>query len=105
MSFYTDTHDEPKIARIVFTVVGGIILLVALLMAILPSYGVWQKTRAGEAELRQAEYSRQIKVAEARAELESADYRKQATIIRAEGIAEANKIIGQSLSPHYIQWL
>ena len=105
MSFYTDKNGGPRIDRIIFTIVGFIIGIIILLMAVLPNYGVWQKTRAGEAELRQAEYSRQIKVAEARAELESAVYRKQTAVIRAEGIAEANKIIGESISSQYIQWL
>jgi regulator of protease activity HflC (stomatin/prohibitin superfamily) len=105
MSFYSDDRGDARVARVVYSVTIGLVILVGILMAVVPNYTVWSKTRAGEAELRQAEYNRQIKVAEARAELESAGYRKEAAIIRAEGVAEANMIIGQSLSPQYIQWL
>lgn len=35
--------------------------------------------------------------------LKKSEYRKDAAIIRAEGVAEANLIIGKSLSPQYIQ--
>ncbi len=81
-----------------------ILILIGALMWILPNYGVYQKERKGKAELREAEWNKQIAIEEARAELEAATLKKEADIIRAEGTAEANKIIAVSLTTEYIQW-
>lgn len=62
-----------------------------------PKYKVWQQSLDGEAELRRAEYSKQVAVEEAKAKLESAELESLAEIERAKGVAEANKIIGDSL--------
>lgn len=69
-----------------------------------PVYRVWSQGKRGEADLREAEWNRQIAIKEAEAELESAELKKQSDIIRAEGVAEANKIIAQSLTEEYIRW-
>ena len=73
----------------------------------LPTYKVWQQNKAGEAELARAEQNRQIAIQEARAKEESAKSLANAEIIRAEGIAEANRIIGDSLKNNdaYIHYL
>jgi regulator of protease activity HflC (stomatin/prohibitin superfamily) len=86
-----------------------IILIIAGLMAGLPAYNVYSSRRAGEAELAQATYNRQIKVQEAQASEEAAKSLAQAEVIRASGVAQANKIIGESLKGneaylHYL-WL
>lgn len=73
------------------------VLVVAGLMFGLPLYNVWQQEMTGRAEFSRAEQNRKIKVEEARAEKESASFRAEAEIIRAEGVAEANRIIGGSL--------
>jgi len=72
-----------------------------------PVYKVWQKEKAGQAELAQAEWNRQISIQEAKAFEESAKYKANAEIIRAEGIAKANEIIGQSLKDNdaYLRYL
>lgn len=70
-------------------------------------YDVWAQRKAGEAELARAESNRQIKTLEAKAAEESAKYLAQAEIIRAQGVAEANKIIGDSLKGNesYLRYL
>lgn len=70
-------------------------------------YDVWAQRKAGEAELAHAESNRRIKTLEAKAFEESAKYLADAEIIRARGVAEANKIIGQSLHNNegYLRYL
>ena len=82
-------------------VTAGIILFA------MPQYYVWQQNKAGEAELARAEQNRQIAIQEAKAKEESAKSLANAEIIRAEGIAKANKIIGDSLQNNdaYIHYL
>ena len=72
-----------------------------------PIYKVWQKEKAGQAELAQAEWNRQIQVEEAKAFKESATFKADAEIIRAEGVAKANQIIGESLKGNdaYLRYL
>ena len=70
-------------------------------------YEVWAQGKAGEAELSRAESNRQIKTLEAKAHEDSAKYLANAEIIRAEGVAKANKIIGDSLRNNegYLRYL
>lgn len=84
-------------------VVVGLICIIAF-WVVYPLYNVWSQGLAGKAQLREAEWNRQIAIQEAEAELESAALKKESDIIRAEGIAEANKIISESLTPEYIKW-
>ena len=87
-------------------IVGVVIFIIILLFAF-PMYSVWQQNKAGEAELARAEQNRQIAIQEAKAKEESAKSLANAEIIRAEGVAKANKIIGDSLNNNsaYIHWL
>ena len=72
-----------------------------------PQYNVWQQSLSGKAELQKAEYTRQVAVLEAQAKKDSAQQLADAEIIRAEGVAKANSIIGDSLkgNPAYLQYL
>ena len=72
-----------------------------------PQYKVWQQYKEGEAELAKAEQNRQIAIQEAKAKEESAKSLANAEVIRAEGVAKANKIIGDSLQNNdaYIHYL
>lgn len=60
-------------------------------------YEIWTQRQHGLAELARADGNRQIRLTEAKAEMESAKCHAEAEIIRAKGVAEANKIIGDSL--------
>jgi len=102
--FYDDKKDRINAGRVFLTLAISFTLVTVAFMAITPIYGVWQKELAGKAELKQAEWNRQIAIKEAEAELESAKLIKDADIIRAEGVAESNKIIAVSLTPEYIKW-
>ena len=72
-----------------------------------PQYNVWQQSLAGKAELQKAEYTRQVAVLEAQAKKDSAQQLAEAEVIRAQGVAKANSIIGDSLkgNPAYLQYL
>jgi hypothetical protein len=72
-----------------------------------PLINVWQQSMQGQAELAHAEYSRQIATCEALAKKESAKSLADAEVIRAEGVAKANKIIGESLTGNegYLRYL
>lgn len=87
--------------------VGGAIALVALLMWGIPQYSVWQQELAGQAELKRANWNRQIAIKEAEAKLESAKLEARSEVERAKGAAEANKIIGDSLKGNesYLRYL
>jgi regulator of protease activity HflC (stomatin/prohibitin superfamily) len=82
-------------------VVGGLIFIGG------PQYNVWQQSLAGKAELQKAEYTRQVAVLEAQAKKDSAQQLADAEIIRAQGVAKANQIIGNSLKDNreYLQYL
>lgn len=62
-----------------------------------PQYRVYEQRMEGEAKLKESEGSRQIAVEEAKAKYESAKLLSQAEVERAKGVAEANRIIGDSL--------
>ena len=72
-----------------------------------PKYNVWEQGLAGQAELARAEQNRQIAINEAKAIADSAKYKADAEIERARGVAQANKIIGESLKGNemYLRYL
>lgn len=58
---------------------------------------VWNAETAGEAELAQASSNRRIAVLEAQAKLDSAKMFADAEVLRARGVAQANKIVADGL--------
>lgn len=93
-----------------YTVIGIMIvtficIIVGLLMWIIPQYSVWSKGLKGEAQLREAEYSKQVLIEEAKANLEAEKLNAQAEVERAKGMAEAMEIEGGKLTDIYIKYL
>lgn len=84
-----------------------VLVLVIGAMYAVPQYRVWQQAKEGEAMLAKAEQDRQIAILEAKAKKESAEALAEAEVIRAQGIAKANEIIGGSLNNNeaYLRWL
>ena len=82
-------------------------ILLAASMAGCPRYRVWQQEMKGRAELVRARENRKIKIEEAEAIKESSVFLAEAEIIQARGVAEANKIIGDSLKDNtaYLRYL
>ena len=90
------------------------VLLVVVVIGLLcgglygcPKYSVYNQRLQGEAELARAESNRRIAIAEAEAKKESAKQLAEAEVIRAEGVAKANTIIGDSLKNNeaYLRYL
>jgi regulator of protease activity HflC (stomatin/prohibitin superfamily) len=88
----------------VFLVLFGLIILS---MIVSPIYNVWAAEQSGKAQLAEAEYSKQVAVQTAIAKADSAKYEANAEVTRAEGVAKANKIIGDSLEGNeaYLRYL
>ena len=102
--------QKPNIKKWFFGAGGSVVFSIIITVTILfgvPSYHVWEQNKQGEAELARAEQNRQIAIQEAKAKEESAKSLANARIIEAEGISEANRIIGNSLTNNdaYIHYL
>lgn len=72
-----------------------------------PPYRVYNQKKEGEAELARAESSKKVQILDAEAKKESAQAFADAEVIRAQGVAKANAIIGQSLNDNeaYLRYL
>jgi len=92
--------------------------LITLAMVGLPKYRIYKQDLRGQAELREAEWTKKILVEEAIAQKEAsvleaekleilAQAEANREVIRAKGVAEANKIIGESLrdNEEYLRYL
>jgi len=92
-----------RLAYIVFMLLGvGIVVAFGL-----PLYWVYHQHMEGRAMLAKAEYSKQVLVQEAISKKEAAKSLAEAEVTRAEGVAKANKIIGESLKDNkeYLHYL
>src|SRR5678809_209567 len=102
----TDREIHVLFKLILYALIG-VIGLTTLGMWGCPRYDVYNREMTGKAELAQATSNRQIKVNEAMASEEAAKHLAQAEIERAKGVAEANRIIGDSLKGNedYLRYL
>lgn len=81
-------------------------VLVAVVMAALPTYNVYRKQMDGRAAYEEAVQNRRIRVLEAQASLDAAKLTAQAEIERARGANEANRIMADALGgpEAYLRW-
>ena len=89
-------------------IIGVVFILISALgMWGCPRYNVYEQALKGEAELARATQNRQIIMQEAQAKKEAATLLGEAEVARAKGVAEANKIIGESLHNNeaYLRYL
>ena len=72
-----------------------------------PQYNVYMKRLDGEAMLAHSQAAKEVAVSEAKAKLEAATLLANAEVERAKGVAEANRIIGDSLHNNdaYLRYL
>jgi len=105
--YYDEKTDTVKTGHVILDGAAITFLCVGALMAGCPVYNVWQQGQAGKAALTRAEQDRQIAIQEAMAKHESAKFLAEAEVARAQGVAQANKIIGDSLKGNeaYLRYL
>lgn len=109
-TFIKNDKKEP-VSKQIFILIPFIMFLIVSLFFLIGYinriYDVWAEGMIGQAELARAESNRQIKTLEAKAQLESSKHLADSEIIRARGVAEANKIIGDSLKENegYLRYL
>lgn len=106
MSRYYDPQKDDVHYGLIARDIGIIAILVtAAAMAGCPAYQVYSQRMAGEAELAQANYSKQVAVQTAFAKRDAAVYEAQAEVTRAKGVAAANRIIAGSITEPYLRYL
>lgn len=107
MNHSHNRRDNAVIATLFAFGILIIVLVVAFLAWGLPKYRIYRQDLRGQAELREAEWTKKISIEEARALSESAKLKAVAEIERAKGVAEANRIIGDSLKGNeaYLRYL
>lgn len=104
---------DPKTKKVTRTIGAGLIILGVLgtLLGVpmwgIPQYNIYKKAMKGRSALAEAEWSRQIMVAEAKAKLEAAELNRQAAVEDARGVADSVAVIGDSLTknPEYLKYL
>lgn len=100
----TDVYKFIGIGVCIFFV---IIAAIWSMTALHKEYAIWSERKRGEAEYAHAEANRRIAILEAEAKMQSSKALADAEVIRAEGVAKANKIIGESLNDNegYLRYL
>ena len=88
--------DTASLVAIIIVIIAVIGMIVGSL-AFFPTYKVWKQEMDGKADLAEAEWSKKIMVEEALAKKDASVYEAEAEVIHAQGVADANKIIGNSL--------
>lgn len=112
MNYYDNndrrTDRQPIVSTIAWAGMGvvGLCLFIGSCAYVKPKWGVWAAEMEGAAQYAQAEQNRKITILEAEAKLESAKALAAAEVERAKGVAEANRIIGESLKGNeaYLRW-
>ena len=98
--------------------IPGVVIFILAWMWLHPVYNVWKKGKDGEAQLKEAEQNRQIKIVEAEAQniaaisnaeakIKMAKAEAQAEIERSLGVAKANEVIAGGLknNEEYLRYL
>lgn len=86
-------HDGAFGTGVVFTAIGLVLALVGGIMAAWPNYQLWS-----------AKIERERIVVQAKQEAEAAVEHARGEVARARGVAEANEIVAQSLTPEYLRY-
>lgn len=100
----TDTKFSLYITATIILVLFGVI---TAWMIGMPKYRIYKQDLQGQANLRQQEWEKKIAIEDAKALKESAVLKAEAEVERAKGVANANKIIADSLKDNeaYLRYL
>jgi len=104
MISFKDENGDLNLTKFVMVFGSILIILIVITMAVMPIYNVWERELSGKAQLKEAEWNRQIAIKEAEAKKQSAEMLAEAEVIRARGIAKANEIIAGSITEEYIKY-
>ncbi len=96
MNYRNETKAFPVVRLAIVVLLAGVTTIGGC-MAGMPKYRVYSAEMRGKAVLAEAESSRQVAVREALALKDSAQYKAEAEVIRADGVAKANRIIADGL--------
>lgn len=101
------TYEGKFALKAVGLICFSIFCFAFILMWGIPNYSVWQSGLSGKAELKKADWDRQVQVQEAKGKMNAAVLLAKAEVERAKGVAKANKIIGDSLNKNeaYLRYL
>lgn len=104
MSTNNDMKATGCLVAGIVVALGGIVVT---WMTAMPYYWVFHQHQEGKAMLAKSEYAKQVLIQDAMARDQSSKYLAQAEVTRAEGVAKANKIIGESLENNreYLHYL
>ena len=104
---FEDDQTLKRLGKVCVVIGILLVLIIAFWMWGMPKYRVYEQTLIGEAELARASQNRQIATLEAQAKKEAATLLGETEVARAKGVAEANKIIGESLHNNeaYLRYL
>jgi|TARA_R100000501_G_C2596774_1_gene95059 hypothetical protein len=80
-------------------------LLIGVIMWGLPKYRIYSLELSGQADLKEAEWTKLIMIEEAQANLEAQKLNALSEVERAKGMAEAIEIENGKLTDKYIQYL
>ena len=100
--------SEEKGGAIFITMIAFVVIVIFVFVLWgAPQYKIYRLEKNGLALLKEAEWSKQVLIEEARAQKESASLYAEAEIERARGVAEANRIIGTGLkgNEEYLKYL
>lgn len=79
----------------------GVISVILLIVGVV----IVAKLVGPQLNLYKANTEKKAAIAEAKALADSAEFKAQAEVTRSEGVAEANKIIAESITDEYVRWL
>lgn len=91
----------------IIAAIFGVIFILGIGMWGCPQYNVYSARMEGEAKLAHAQSEREVQVRDAQGKLEASTLLAKTEVERAKGVAEANKVIGNSLKDNeaYLRWL
>ena len=93
-----------KTLIVVIITIVTLAIIVGFMIGI-PKYTVWSKELKGEAQLREAKYSKKVLIEEAKANLEAEKLNAEAEVERARGMAKSMEIENGKLTDTYIKYL
>lgn len=109
MTDMTDMEkEEYKLwSKIITAIIFTLVLVIGGGMYGCPPYTVYVQRLEGEAELAKQTYAKQVAIQSASAKKEAATMLAEVEVLRANGVAQANKIIGESLKGNevYLRYL